>query len=80
MRSTPEIDARTGLEKLATYPFQIATWVDETGYPVSVAVDVRIDPAAGTARFAAPAGLDDPDPSRHLADGVAYPAPAGLWL
>ena len=29
MRSTPAIDARTGLEKLATYPYQIATWVDE---------------------------------------------------
>ena len=24
MRSTPEIDARIGLEKLATYPFHIA--------------------------------------------------------
>ena len=60
MRSTPEIDARTGLEKLATYPYQIATWVDETGYPVSVAIDGQVDPAAGTARFEAPAGLSIP--------------------
>ena len=52
MRSTPELDARAGLEKLATYPYQIATWVDETGYPLSVAVEARIDPAAGTARSA----------------------------
>jgi 1,4-dihydroxy-2-naphthoate polyprenyltransferase len=61
MRSTPEVDARTGLVKLATYPFQIATWVDETGYPMSVAVEAQIDPASGTARFAAPAGLDVPE-------------------
>jgi 1,4-dihydroxy-2-naphthoate octaprenyltransferase len=60
MRSTPELDARTGLEKLAGYPYQIATWVDASGYPVSVAVEARIDPATGTARFAAPAGLDIP--------------------
>ena len=39
MRSTPEVDARTGLEKLATYPYQILTWVDDAGYPVSVVVD-----------------------------------------
>jgi 1,4-dihydroxy-2-naphthoate octaprenyltransferase len=57
MRSTPELDARGGLEKLATYPYQILTWVDDAGYPVSVAVEARIDPAGGGARFAAPAGL-----------------------
>jgi 1,4-dihydroxy-2-naphthoate polyprenyltransferase len=60
MRTTPEIDARTGLEKLATYPYQILTWVEASGYPVSVAVDARIDPAAGLARFRAPAGLTLP--------------------
>ncbi len=60
MRSTPELDARTGLEKLATYPYLVATWVDETGYPVSVAVEAQIDPASGTARFEAPAGLSIP--------------------
>ncbi|MEA2608042.1 MAG: 1,4-dihydroxy-2-naphthoate polyprenyltransferase [Chloroflexota bacterium] len=60
MRSTPELDARAGLEKLASYPYQIATWVDANGYPLSVAVEARIDPAAGTARFEAPAGLSMP--------------------
>ncbi len=60
MRSTLEIDARAGLEKLATYPFQVATWVDGSGYPVSAAVDAQINPVAGTARFSAPAGLDIP--------------------
>jgi 1,4-dihydroxy-2-naphthoate polyprenyltransferase len=57
MRSTPELDARTGLEKLATYPYQILTWVDYAGYPVSVVVAARIDPATLTAAFEAPAGF-----------------------
>jgi 1,4-dihydroxy-2-naphthoate polyprenyltransferase len=60
MRSTPELDARTGLEKLATYPHQILTWVDDTGYPVSVAVNARINVSELTARFEAPAGLPVP--------------------
>ena len=60
MRSTPEIDARTGLEKLASYPFHIASWVDEAGYPVSVAVQATIDPASRVATFAPPAGLTIP--------------------
>ncbi len=59
-RSTPELDATTGLTKLAGFPYQIATWVDDAGYPVSVAVEAVIDPAAGTASFAAPAGLAVP--------------------
>ena len=60
MRSTPELDARTGLEKLATYPYQILTWVDDAGYPVSVAVDARVDQVGLTARFEAPGGLSVP--------------------
>lgn len=60
MRSTPEIDARTGLEKLASYPHQILTWVEASGYPVSVAVEATIDPAMGIARFDAPTGLAIP--------------------
>ncbi len=60
MRSTPALDAPAGLEKLATYPFHVASWVEETGYPVSVAVEATIDPAARTATFAPPAGLAVP--------------------
>jgi len=60
MRSTPELDARTGLEKLATYPYQILSWVDDAGYPVSVAVDARVNAGDLSARFAAPAGLTVP--------------------
>jgi 1,4-dihydroxy-2-naphthoate octaprenyltransferase len=57
---TPALDARQGLVKLATYPFAILTYVDVAGYPVSVAVSAMIDPTAGTATFAAPAGLTVP--------------------
>jgi hypothetical protein len=57
---TPGLDPRQGLAKLATYPFQILTYVDADGYPVSVAVKARIDEASGTAAFAAPAGLAVP--------------------
>src|SRR3989337_106049 len=59
-RSPPEPDATAGLEKLATYPYQIATWVDDEGYPVSVAVEATVDPAGLTATFAPPAGLAVP--------------------
>jgi 1,4-dihydroxy-2-naphthoate polyprenyltransferase len=60
MRSTPELDARSGLDRLATYPYQIATWVDDAGYPLSVAVEAVVDPDTLTATFAAPAGLTVP--------------------
>jgi len=59
-RRTTDLDARAGLQKLATYPFAILTWVDETGTPVSVAVETGIDPAGRTASFPAPAGLAVP--------------------
>ena len=76
MRSTPEVDARTGLEKLATYPYQILTWVDDAGYPVSVAVDARINPGELSARFAAPAGLAVPtDREVSLTGSHIHPQP-----
>jgi 1,4-dihydroxy-2-naphthoate polyprenyltransferase len=57
---TPALDPRQGLEKLASYPFAILTYVDGTGYPVSVAIQAAIDPAAGIATFTAPAALTVP--------------------
>jgi 1,4-dihydroxy-2-naphthoate octaprenyltransferase len=57
---TPALDAEGGLAKLATYPFQVLTFVDDAGYPVSVAVEAAIDPVARTAAFPAPAGLEVP--------------------
>jgi 1,4-dihydroxy-2-naphthoate octaprenyltransferase len=53
----PALDAETGLAKLATYPFQILTWVDPDGYPVSVAVEAAIDSEGLSASFAPPAGF-----------------------
>jgi 1,4-dihydroxy-2-naphthoate polyprenyltransferase len=60
MRTTPAITPRTGLAKLSGYPFQILTWIDDRGYPVSVALEVTIDAAAGMATFIAPAGFAVP--------------------
>ncbi len=59
-RRTPALGARTGLEKLAGYPFHVLSWVDDAGYPMSVAVTAAIDVAGGTATVDAPAGLDVP--------------------
>jgi len=57
---TRPLDTRQGLEKLAGYPFQILSFVDADGYPVSVAVTAAVDAAAGAASFATPAGFDVP--------------------
>ena len=54
------MDIRAGVQKLATYPFVILTWVDSEGYPISVAVEARADPDAGLLRLAPPAGLHVP--------------------
>jgi len=76
MRSTPELDARSGLEKLATYPYQILTWVDDGGYPVSVAVDARINPGDLSAKFDAPSGLTVPtDREVSLTGSHIHPQP-----
>jgi 1,4-dihydroxy-2-naphthoate polyprenyltransferase len=53
----PALTARVGLEKLATYPFTVLSWIERDGYPMSVAVSATIDPAAGTASVAIPAGF-----------------------
>jgi 1,4-dihydroxy-2-naphthoate octaprenyltransferase len=60
MARTPHLEAETGLRKLATYAFQVLTWVDDAGYPVSVAVTAETLPARRVATFEVPAGLDVP--------------------
>jgi len=60
MARTPHLEAETGLHKLATYAFQVLTWVDDAGYPVSVAVTAETLPARRVATFEVPAGLDVP--------------------
>jgi 1,4-dihydroxy-2-naphthoate octaprenyltransferase len=56
----PALTTEEGLAKLATYPFHVLTWVDDDGYPVSVAVVATIDAGARSASLAAPAGLSVP--------------------
>jgi 1,4-dihydroxy-2-naphthoate octaprenyltransferase len=60
MPRTPPLEPAVALEKLATYEHQVLTWVDDAGYPISVAVAATIDPGSLAASFAAPAGLDVP--------------------
>lgn len=44
------------LDKIGTFPFVVVSWVDDAGYPVSVATDFETDAAAGTLRLRQPAG------------------------
>src|SRR5688572_23741762 len=75
-RRSPGLGGRAGLEKLATYPFRIATWVDDAGYPVSVVVEAAVDPAGLTATFAPPAGLSvPPDRPVSLTGSHIHPQP-----
>src|SRR5688500_17698661 len=75
-RSTPELDARAGLEKLATYPYQIPAWGDDAGYAGSVAVEADGDPTRLTATFAPPAGLMAPaDRPVSLTGSHIHPQP-----
>ncbi|HUQ44837.1 MAG TPA: prenyltransferase [Candidatus Limnocylindria bacterium] len=60
MNNSLGLSARDGLQKLAGYPHHVLTWVGDDGYPVSVAVRAEVDPAAGSASFAPPAGLGLP--------------------
>jgi 1,4-dihydroxy-2-naphthoate polyprenyltransferase len=43
------------LERLATYPHLLVSWVAEDGYPISVATRFEIGPSAGTITLDAPA-------------------------
>ena len=44
------------LAKLASFPFVVVAWVDDAGYPLSVATDFETDAEAGTIRLRQPAG------------------------
>jgi 1,4-dihydroxy-2-naphthoate octaprenyltransferase len=44
------------LERLATYGHVVVSWIDDAGYPMSVATDFETDAAAGTVRLVQPAG------------------------
>jgi len=44
------------LAKLAGYPFVVISWVDDAGYPMSVATEFEADAQGGTVSLRAPAG------------------------
>ena len=48
------------LERLATYPHVVVSWIDDDGYPISVATTFTVDLAAGTVKLTPPAGLPIP--------------------
>ena len=55
-RTTP-LEPAAALAKLQTYPHQILTWVDDAGYPLSVAVRSSVGGTPPAATFDPPAGL-----------------------
>lgn len=48
------------LERLATYPHVVVSWIDDDGYPTSVATTFETDATAGTVALAAPAEMPIP--------------------
>ena len=48
------------LERLASYPHVVVSWIDDDGYPTSVATTADVDAAAGTIRLAMPGGMAIP--------------------
>jgi len=44
------------LKRLAEYPFVVVSWVDDKGYPMSVATDFSVDPERGVVVLRATAG------------------------
>ncbi len=53
-------DGAEGVRRLADYPFALLTWVDDDGYPLSAAVEARVDQEQGLVSFQPPAGVDIP--------------------
>lgn len=51
----PGVDAGQ-LAKLAGYPFVVVSWIDDAGYPISVATDFQADAARGLVSLRAPRG------------------------
>ena len=66
------------LERLASYPHIVVSWVDTDGYPVSVATSFEADPATGTIHLAAPGGLTIPtERVVNILGSHIHPIPGG---
>jgi 1,4-dihydroxy-2-naphthoate octaprenyltransferase len=73
--STTPLSASAGLERLATFPFALLSWVDADGYPLSAAVSATVSVSDGTASFTAPQGLSIPDSEVSLTGSHIRPQP-----
>ena len=68
------------LERLAAYPHVVVSWIDDRGYPISVATSFEADADAGTVRLAEPAAPPIPSDRElsvmgshiHPQPGVGY--------
>jgi 1,4-dihydroxy-2-naphthoate octaprenyltransferase len=60
MRRTTALTPGEGLERLATYPHVVLTWVGDDGYPLSIAVVAAFEGDGLKASFETPAGVRVP--------------------
>ncbi len=66
------------LERLATYPHLVVSWIDEDGYPLSVATTFETDVLAGTVRLTPPGGMAIPiDREVGVMGSHIHPIPGG---
>ena len=66
------------LQRLATFPHVVVSWVGDDGYPVSVATAFETDPSAGMISLAAPASMEIPtDREIGLIGSHIHPIPGG---
>jgi 1,4-dihydroxy-2-naphthoate octaprenyltransferase len=66
------------LRRLAEYPHVVVSWVDDDGFPTSVATSVETDPNAAVARLVAPAGMAIPgDREVSVVGSHIHPTPGG---
>jgi len=65
------------LERLATYPHLVVSWVADDGYPISVATTFETDASAGTISLSAPAMSIPTDREIGLLGSHIHPIPGG---
>ena len=66
------------LERLAAYPHVVVSWVDDDGYPISVATSLRDRCGRRHVALAAPAGWPIPtDREIGLVGSHIHPIPGG---
>lgn len=68
---------RADLERLATYPHVVVSWVMDDGYPTSVATGFEADAASGTITLSAPAMSIPTDREIGLLASHIRPTPGG---